>query len=63
MDEVVSKWSDDSWETAVPRITTESANRAARLKCLGNAEVPEQFYPIFKAIYELSLYMFEEAGT
>ena len=50
MDEVVSKWNDDSWETAVPRITTESANRAARLKCLGNAVVPEQFYPIFKAI-------------
>lgn len=34
----------------VPRIASGIKNRAGRLKCLGNAVVPQQFYPIFKAI-------------
>ncbi len=34
----------------VPRIASGIKDRAGRLKCLGNAVVPQQFYPIFEAI-------------
>ena len=34
----------------IPRITTRKENRRERLKCLGNAVVPQQFYPVFRAI-------------
>ena len=34
----------------IPRITENKENRAARLKCLGNAVVPQQFYPVFRGI-------------
>jgi len=33
-------WQDD-WEKDVPRITTNNKNRVQRLKCLGNALVPQ----------------------
>ena len=33
-----------------PRTCTKLTNRAARLKCLGNAVVPQQAYPFFEAI-------------
>jgi hypothetical protein len=36
-----------------PRTTTGCKNRAKRLKCLGNAVVPAQAYPFFKAIAEI----------
>ena len=36
-----------------PRTTTRCPNRAKRLKALGNAVVPAQAYPFFKAITEI----------
>ena len=37
----------------IPRITTRKENRRERLKCLGNAVVPQQFYPVFQAIADI----------
>ena len=43
------------WDTEpdIPRISKGIEHRVDRLKCLGNAVVPQQFYPIFKAISEI----------
>ena len=37
----------------IPRITARKENRRERLKCLGNAVVPQQFYPVFQAIADI----------
>lgn len=41
------------WEP--PRIATGVKDRVSKLKALGNAVVPQQVYPILKAIYEIEL--------
>ena len=50
----------DYWETEpdVGRVADGIPNRVDRLKCLGNAVVPQQFYPVFRAIA-----MLEEQGS
>lgn len=45
-----SYWLD---EPTIPRIATGIPDRVNRLKCLGNAVVPQQFYPVFQAISDI----------
>lgn len=40
-------------EPDIPRVATGVKNRVDQLKCYGNAVVPQQAYPIFKAIAEI----------
>jgi len=42
-------------EPDIPRVATGVTNRVDRLKCLGNAVVPAQCYPILKAIYDIEV--------
>ena len=48
-----SAW--DNWpiEPGIHRVVDGIPNRVDRLKCLGNAVVPQQFYPFFAAIAEI----------
>ena len=47
----LSHWLDEP--AGIPRVRTGVKDRVGRLKCLGNAVVPQQFYPIFRAIAEI----------
>jgi DNA (cytosine-5)-methyltransferase 1 len=48
----------DWWsiESGVGRVANGIPNRVDRIKCLGNAVVPAQFYPIFQAIADIELH-------
>lgn len=45
----------EAWlpEPGLDRVVDGIPNRVDRIKCLGNAVVPQQFYPFFKAIADL----------
>ena len=58
MDGVRAGWADGTWEAEIPRIAANVPDRVSRLKCLGNAVVPQQFYPVFRAIADI-----ENGGT
>ena len=45
-----SAWSDWPDEPGVDRVVDGIPNRVDRIRCLGNAVVPQQFYPFFEAI-------------
>lgn len=50
------KYVSRQWWPAEPnvrRVVNGVPNRVDRLKCLGNAVVPQQFYPIFQAIADI----------
>jgi hypothetical protein len=49
-----SPWENWPHEPGVDRVVDGVPNRVDRLKCLGNAVVPHQFYPFFKAIADIS---------
>ena len=49
----IPSWEDWPAEPSVGRVAYGVPNRVDRLKCLGNAVVPQQFYPIFKAIADV----------
>lgn len=54
----IPAWVDGYWdiEPDIHRVAADSPHRAQRIKGLGNAVVPQQFYPIFRAIVEAEMH-------
>ena len=48
-----SAWEDWPSEPDILRVVDGVPNRVERIKCLGNAVVPQQFYPFFEAIAKI----------
>ena len=48
-----SAWENWPDESGIPRICDGVPDRLDRIRALGNAVVPQQFYPFFKAIYDI----------
>ncbi|MBQ7737004.1 MAG: hypothetical protein IJT62_04140 [Oscillospiraceae bacterium] len=48
-----SPWENWLPEPDVGRVANGVPDRVDRIKCLGNAVVPQQFYPFFKAISDI----------
>ena len=51
-----SAWEDWPDEPGMDRVVDRVPNRVDRIKCLGNAVVPQQFYPFFAAIVAVETY-------
>lgn len=49
---VPQAWENGSWEDGIERVERNIPHRVDRIKCLGNAVVPQQAYPIFRALRE-----------
>lgn len=51
-------WVDGYWdiEPGIPRVAAGIPHRAEKIKGLGNAAVPLQFYPVYKAIVEAEIH-------
>lgn len=56
-------WANGTWESGIARIASGVPSRVDRLKCLGNAVVPQQFYPIFRAIADLEVSQWENTQS
>ena len=48
-----SAWENWPDEPGICRVVDGLPYRLERIRCLGNAVVPQQFYPFFKAIYDI----------
>ena len=51
---ILNTWSP-GWESGIARVADGVPSRLDRLKCLGNAVVPQQAFPIFQAIAAIEM--------